>query len=1130
MKIFSKHTFLALFCASVLVVSCSRPQMRVVDLRCEYVVNPVGVTVEQPRLSWRLETDRNGVRQSAYRILVASTEANLRRDVGDLWDTGKVPSSRSTQIVYRGARLGSLERAYWKVRVWDEKGRPTRWSRLAWWEIGLRPEDWRAHWIGSRGKTTVAASGGDPAYYFRRNFELSGVPQRARICITGLGYYELFINGKKVGDHVLSPNQTNYDWRDLSRLPEKRVGNMGTRVLYETFDVTTYLKPGRNVVAVCLGNGWYFLTGTEEREALSYGTPRLLAQLAMTLPSGQVLTLVSDSSWKVATGPIVHNGVYSGEIYDATREMPGWTTPDFDDSAWEDAAEVRPPTGTLVGQISPPDRVVRTLRPISVERLGDDTYRFDFGQMLSGWVQLRVSGPRGSALHLRFVEDSKADYGQHDTYVLKGRGTETWEPRFTWHAFRYLEVVHAPFALTLNNVRARVVNTDVAEVGKFRSSNRLFNRILENYKRTQLGNMHGGVPSDCPHRERRGYTGDGQISAPAALYNFDMAAFYTKWVADIVDAQNQRTGYVPNTAPYENGGGGTAWGSAIVLIPWDMYVFYGDVRVLRESYVPMVKWVDYLTRQRDPEGLIVEKDLGEWVPPEPTAVPADLVSSAYYYRNLVLLSKIARILGEERDAKRFSALASETRKAFNRRYLDPAKASYSIGRQGANVFALGFDLVPDTLRSVVFATLAKHIERDTKGHFDTGMMATPLLLEVLTRYGRPDLAYTLMNQRDFPSFGYEIENGATTIWETWAGDASHSHPMFGSVCAWFYYALAGIQPDERRPGFQHVVFKPQPVKGLSFVEASYQSVRGTIASRWRLKDGTFTLNVLVPPNASATVFVPAQSAETVLHRGEPVTLVRVEDQVAQFEIGSGRYTFVSKGIGELLPVPALPAPRIVPRDTLAFLPGAVTVRIQTEVPDAEIRFTTDGSDPDATSPLYTGPFEVSRRVEVRAGVFKTGYPPGFVARGRIDFADSLRNGLTVTYFRGGGWKRLPDFRQLEPQRQWHVYRVSLDGIHPPDEKFGLVFAGQIAVPRTGEYTFYLVSNDGADLSVDGRRVVDNDGLHGALEKSGRIRLTAGRHRLKVRYFQAGGGMLLKAYYSGPGLARQEIPASALFVE
>ncbi len=1130
MKLWQKRLVLLLSGVAVLYSSCSTPRTQIVDLRCEYAANPLGLTAERPRLSWRLVAGRNGAGQTAYRILVASSETKLRHNVGDLWDTGKVASVRNAQIPYAGKRLSPLQRAYWKVCVWDEKGRPVAWSAPAWWEMGLRPEDWQARWIGSDEVRSVSANNTDPAFYFRKTFALPAVPQKARICVSGLGYYELYINGKKIGDHVLSPNQTNYDWRDPARLPDRRVANMGTRVLYETFDVTPYLKSGRNVVAVCLGNGWYFLTGTEERRSLSYGRPRLLAQLTAVLPSGRKVTLVSDSTWKVSTGPIVHNGVYSGEVYDARLEMPGWATADFDDSAWGNAAEVRAPTGRLIGQISPPDRVVRTLRPVSVETLGTGTYRFDFGQMLSGWVQLRVSGPRGAALHLRFVEDSKADYGQRDTYILKGEGNETWEPRFTWHAFRYLEVVRPPFPLTSDNVRARVVNTDVAEIGTFESSNRLFNRILENYKRTQLANMHGGVPSDCPHRERRGYTGDGQISAPAALYNFDMAAFYTKWMADIADAQNQRTGYVPNTAPYENGGGGTAWGSAVVLIPWDMYLFYGDVRVLRKNYVAMKKWVAYLSRQRDADGLIQERELGEWVPPEPTAVPASLVSSAYFYRDLVLLSKIARILGHEQDAGRFEALALKTRAAFNRRYLDPERASYSIGRQGANVFALGFDLVPDSLRAAVFATLVKHIEEDTKGHFDTGMMATPLLLEVLTRYGRPDLAYTVMNQRDFPSFGYEIENGATTIWETWAGDASHSHPMFGSVCAWFYYGLAGIQPDEAEPGFRHIVFKPNPVRGLKFVKASYQSLRGRIASEWTVEDGTFKLRVTVPPTAKASVFVPARSAQTVTVQGEPAHLLGVQRNLAQFEIGSGRYVFISRRLDGLLPKPALPAPRIVPRDTLVFLPRSVLVKIETEVPEAEIRFTTDGSEPDAGSPLYQGAFRVSQRTQVRARVFKSGFPPGFVACSRIDVADSARNGLRATYFQGSDWKRLPDFQLLKPVRHWHVYRLSLDDIHPPDEKFGLVFRGEIAIPRTGAYTFYLVSNDGAELRIDNKCVVNNDGLHGALEKSGRVTLSAGRHKIEVRYFQAGGGMLLKAFYSGPGLPRQEIPASALFAE
>ncbi len=880
---------------------------------------------------------------------------------------------------------------------------------------------------------------------------------------------------------------------------------------------------------MCLGNGWYFQNDKTETVSLSYGTPRLLAQLEIAFSNGKRLVVASNSTWKTGTGPILHNGVYTGEMYDARLEKPGWARPGFDDSRWEAAVVVRAPSGRLLGQISPPDRIVQTIRPVSVEKIGQDTYRFDLGRMLSGWAQLHLTGSRGAKIHLRFVEDSKADYGQQDTYILKGGGPETWEPRFTWHGFRFVEIRHAPFPLTLENVSGRVVHTDVKKAGRFACSNRLFNRILANYTRTQLDNLHGGVPSDCPHRERRGYTGDGQISAPAALYNFDMAAFYTKWLGDIADAQNHRTGYVPNTAPYEDGGGGTPWGSALVLIPWKVYLFYGDVRVLRSYYSPMKKWVNYLTRHRDSEGLLVEKNLGEWVPPDTTAVPPSLVSTAYYFHDLKLLSKIARLLGRPKDAQNFEALANSTQAAFHKRYFHPDKNSYSIGRQGANVFALGFGLVPDSLQKAVFRTLTRHIEQDTKGHFDTGMMGTPLLLEVLTRFDRADLAYTLMNQRDYPSFGYEIDHGATTLWETWAGDASHSHPMFGSVCAWFYRALAGIQPDESVPGFRHVIVRPHPLNGLNFVTARFHSIHGTIESRWTLQKGTFTLRLQIPPNVTASVTIPAQSAKTVEVQGKPASLRGVNRRFAHFEVGSGRYTFVSKNVSSLLKTPLFPAPRILPRDTLAFWPHRVRVTIQSDIPRAEIHFTTDGSEPDSNAPRYTGPFWVAKSTRIKARLLKKGFRPGFVGRSRIEFADSLKNGVNFAYFEGD-WKHLPDFRRLQPLGGGRVYEISLQHIHPKAEKFGLVFTGKLTVGHPGVYTFWLNSNDGSALFIDGQRVVSNDGLHGAREKSGRIRLAAGQHRIRVTYFQAGGGMLLEAFYAGPDLPRRQIPPSVLFVK
>ncbi len=537
-------------------------------------------------------------------------------------------------------------------------------------------------------------------------------------------------------------------------------------------------------------------------------------------------------------------------------------------------------------------------------------------------------------------------------------------------------------------------------------------------------------------------------------------------------------------------------------------------------------WLSYVTRQRDAAGLIREPDIGEWVPPAPTEIPSSLVSTAYFYHDLILAEQIARILGRNKDALYFKRLALATRQAFNKKYFRPGEASYSIGRQGANVFALGFGLVLDSLRQAVFKTLVRHL-KETGYHFDTGMMGTPLLLEVLTRFNRPDLAYALMNQKDFPSFGNEIEHGATTLWETWDGKASHSHPMFGSVCAWFYQALAGLQADPKAPGFSHILVAPQPVRNLSYVRVRYHSIRGPIQSAWALKEGDLSLRLILPANTSATVSLPAKRESAIRVKGQPAHMTEFSGHTAKFEVGSGHFVFVSRGVESILPATFPMAPKITPGDTIVAKGDSVRVEIHSGVPNGRIRFTTDGSEPGKTAPLYHGSFYLKKSAEIRARVFRPGFPPGFVSRRALFFVNPAVNGIHYTYFEGS-WKKLPDFEKLTPAKEGTLQEINLDSLHPRVNQFALVLRGKIAIPEAGSYTFYLTSNDGSALFIDGKRVVSNDGLHGSLEKSGRILLSKGRHILKITYFQAGGSMALELSFKDPRGMRKKVPPDWLF--
>ena len=1055
-------------------ISFPSESFKIGNLTCEYQENPLGIETAHPRLSWQIKSSERGILQSAFQILAASDPNLLQPQVADLWDTGKVSSNRSAHVAFEGAPLPSRKIVYWKVRIWDQNDVAGEWSDIAHWEMTLSEEDWKAKWIGSPEESDSA----DSAPLFRKEFFCKAQPVRARAYVTGLGYYECYVNGDKLSDAVLAPAQTNYDQRRHEVWAESRVGNMATRVLYNIFYVTEQIRSGQNAVGIILGSGWYRQNDRLDEACLWYDTPRCLLQIEIEYKDGTRQLIISDENWKTFPSPIVHNGLHTGEIYDARLEQPGWANAEFDDSIWNDAVQVRAPQGALFSQISPLDRIVKELPPVSVICLDDSTYRYDFGQMFSGWIRLQASAERGEIVRLKYIEELGPTYGQRDTYIFRGEGREVWEPRFTWHAFRYVDVI-SPISLTKENLIGCVVNTDVDTTGHFSCSNSLFNRIQQNFEWTQLGNMHGGIPSDCPHRERRGYTGDGQIAARAAMYNFDMAAFYTKWLDDIFDAQNSRTGYVPNTAPYQDGGGGTAWGSAAVIIPWDMYLFYGDKKILKTYYPYMKKWLNYLTDALDERGVLVNQGLGEWVPPQLLTLPADFVNTCYYYLNCELLSKIAGILGCEQDSLNFKMAAQRCAEAINNIYYNAEGGYYATGRQGADVLPLAFGIVQDENIPMVLEHLKNHILSECRGHFDTGILGTPLLLQVLTTYDMVDLAYTLMNQRSYPSFGYMIEKGATTIWETWQGDQSHSHPMYGSVCAWFYDTIAGIRPLQTETGFKKTIICPYPVRGLDYAQATLTTLYGALKSEWKIQNESFYLNVSIPANCTALVLLPAVDAKHVAESGgsldqaNNVRLAGMQGSRAVLEIGSGDYSFVSQNCASLFPAPVPEAPTITPPDTLAFLPDSVLVKISHPQKQAVIRYTLDGKEPSAASAKFTGAFNVGEATIIKAKAWVQNENPGLTQERNIQFIDPEKNGISVALY-DGAWIRLPDFSNLVPAKVSKSFRLNFDDLNLSKDVFGLVYTGALDITKPGDYTFYVQSNDGSRLWLGSECVVDFD--------------------------------------------------------
>jgi len=841
------------------------------ELFCEYLPNPLGIDVIQPRFSWILDSSERGQHQSAYQILVASNQADLDVNKADKWDSGKVISEQSINVVYKGDALESGKTYYWKVRVWDKDGEVSPYSKTAIFEMGLlKREDWKAQWI----------SGGN---LLRKKFKLTKDIARARVYVSGLGYYELRINGNKVGDHVLDPGRTDYK----------------KRVLYVTYDVTNYLKKGTNVIGVMLGNGWY-------------NSPKLILQANIDFTDGTNMSIVTDETWKASDGPIIADDIYKGETYDARLEKPGWDNVNYDDSTWSNAKVTTSPGGKLVSQMMQPIKVMKTIKPVALTNPKPGVYVYDMGQNFAGWAKLTVKGPRGTKVTMEYAEllddDGMINWrnlgiGGHtmDTYILKGEGTEVYEPHFTYHGFRYVQVTGFPGVPKLDNLCGRVVYSAVESVGSFTTSNALLNQIQHNIRWSQLSNLHS-IPTDCPTREKLGYGGDAQVTAEEAIYNFNMATFYEKWVNDISDAQDKRTGYVPNTAPFQGGGGGPAWGSAYVLIPWYLYLYYGDKRVLEQHYNDMKKWIDYLgSKAKD---YIVSYGLGDWSPPGPGGrgagvnTPVALTSTWYYYYDVLIMSHVAHILGKFSEADEYSTLADRIKEAFNNKFFDRRVNQYGNGSQTSNILPLFSRIVPKDNERAVLKNLVEDIMVNREGHLNTGILGTKHILEVLTDYGWGEVAYMLATQTTYPSWGYMISRGATTLWEEWrynTTNCSHNHIMLGGgLGSWFYKALAGINVDPTGPGWRRVIIKPHIFSGLKYVNASVKTVRGMISSNWRKGVDSLILNVTLPVNSQAKVSIPKMGF-AYIGGVAGITGGNENDKYVTFNVGSGSYSFEMSG-------------------------------------------------------------------------------------------------------------------------------------------------------------------------------------------------------------------------------------------
>ncbi len=896
--------------ASLTHPAAAQTPLQVTELRTEYQVNPVGIDVRAPRLSWKIESSRRGTVQTAYQIRVAPQPSALERR--PLWDSGRVASDASIHLVYGGPALESGQRYYWQVRVWDDAGRSSPWSASAYWEMGLlRPSDWTADWITPDLKEDTAAS--NPSPMLRAEFRVDGAVASARAYVTSLGLYEMELNGRRVGDQLFRPGWTAYD----------------KRLQYQTYDVTALLVPGANAVGVTLGDGWYRGRLAWGNKRNSYGTQlALLAQIVLRYADGHQQVINTGKGWKAATGPIRWSDIYDGESYDARRERDGWSRPGYHDSDWAPVRVLDHSKQILVAPAGPPVRRIQELKPVKLLITASGDTVFDIGQNMVGWVRLKVRGPRGTTVRLRHAEvlDRKGDFytdnlrsaRQTVEYTLKGGGEEVYEPHFTFQGFRYVAVQGYPGTPTLDDITGIVIHSDMTPSGTFETSNPLLNQLQHNIVWGQKSNFLD-VPTDCPQRdERLGWTGDAQAFAPTAAFNFDVAGFFTKWLADLA-ADQKASGSVPHVIPdvlsrgQAEGGGSTGWADASVIIPWTVYLAYGDTRILESQYESMRAWVEYMRRLAG-DDLILDSGFhfGDWLAFHSTradypgaTTDKDLIATAFFAHSTSLLARTAQVLGKAEHARQYRALFERIKAAFDREYLT-AGGRLSSNTQTAYALALAFDLVPEQSRREAARRLAEDVRRFK--HLTTGFLGTPYLNPVLSSSGNLADAYALLLRDQYPSWLYPIKQGATTIWERWDGEKpdssfqdpemnSFNHYAYGAVGAWLYNTVAGIEIDPERPGYKHVLIRPRPGGGLTHVSASLTTMYGPVASAWEIRDGQVTLEVTIPPNASATASLPGAILERVTESGTPlgktagISSTRQAGDTVVVEIGSGRYRF-----------------------------------------------------------------------------------------------------------------------------------------------------------------------------------------------------------------------------------------------
>lgn len=867
----------SLICSGNIMAQEETGKCRPVDLRCEHLIRPLGIDRAEPRFSWHLEDERNGAKQLSYRIMLGTDSAALVRNKGVIWQEKK--NSGQMLTTYKGKALKPFTRYYWSVTVWDQNRQVSE-QTISSFETGfLNTAQWKGSFI-SDGKDIESRE----TPYFRKEFILKKNVKSARAYIVAAGLYELSLNGSKVGDHFLDPAFTDY----------------GKRLLYVTYDVTHLLHEGENAVGVILGNGWYNHQPVAEwnfHKAPWRNRPSFCLNIHVQYTDGTTDVITSDHSFKVAAGPITFNAIYVAEDYDFRKELQGWNTLTFDDSSWKQAVEVSSPCSNIVSQSMHPIRKTEFREPVSLKKLSDTLYLYDFGQNWSGITEFRVQGLPGTKVKLhhgeqldsrrkRLFDDNNTQfyqnvkeplkYGVHPvdeifaTDVLWLDGKEnTFSPRFNYKGFQYVEVSSdKPLELTKDNMTSYFIHTDVPVSGSFECSDSLINRLWRATNYSYLSNLVG-YPTDCPHREKNGWTGDAHLAMETGLYSFDGITFYEKWMADHRDNM-YGNGQLRCIIPSGGWGGDIAdWTCSVTIIPWTLYEFYGDMTCLKDNYSTMKKHTDYWL-SKFPDGLITDACLGDWIPYKSVA-NRELTASIYHYKNVDIVSRTAQLLGFKSDYEYYKSEAERIKDTINQKFLNKETGIYANGYQTELSMPLYWGIVPEDCIQKVAEQLTKRVSED-RDHLDVGIMGCKTILNALTETGNVEQAYRMVTQQDYPSWGNWLRQGGTTLFENWdynglAAGYSQNHIMYGEIGAWFYKALAGINVDPAQPGFKNILLKPHFVKDLDYVKASYKSPFGLIVSEWTRKQGKVEYKVVIPPGATATLYLDGKGEAKQLSSG-----------------------------------------------------------------------------------------------------------------------------------------------------------------------------------------------------------------------------------------------------------------------